>query len=104
MAFLTIKFQTVADCCNRLPIGLFGPFLELSHLRTVATGRDRSAPQTLHPAPRRSSRERADQFATTGSGARTLAQPRVHTELWSCVLHRLHQVDIIVLDASVVVA
>jgi hypothetical protein len=46
----------------------FEPFLRPQHLPPVATGCDRSAPLMLHPAPRPSSREHADQFATTGFG------------------------------------
>jgi len=38
MAFLTMRSETVAVDCDRLPIGLFEPFSGLSHLPPVATG------------------------------------------------------------------
>src|SRR5436190_1427497 len=47
MAFLTMRSETVAVGCHRLPIGLFGPFSVLPYLRPVATGCARLAPQTL---------------------------------------------------------
>jgi hypothetical protein len=40
----TMRSETVAVGCHRLPIRLFEPFSALSHLRPVATGCARLAP------------------------------------------------------------
>jgi hypothetical protein len=40
----TMRSETVAVGCHRLPIGLFEPFLGVSHLPPVATGYARWAP------------------------------------------------------------
>jgi len=45
---ITIRSETVALGCHRLPIGLFEPFSALFDLRTVATGCARLAPLMLH--------------------------------------------------------
>ncbi len=64
MAFLTMAFlrQPVATHANGFCS--FEPFSRPHHLPPVATGRERSAPLMLHPAPRPLSRQHADQLAT----------------------------------------
>jgi hypothetical protein len=66
MAFLTMALSRQRVATHGNGSRLFEPLSRRSHLRPVAIGCDCSAPKTLHPAPRRSSRERVGQFATTG--------------------------------------
>jgi hypothetical protein len=49
MAFLTMRSDRQLVATSGNGFGLFEPFARLSHLRPVATGCARSAPQLLHP-------------------------------------------------------